>query len=53
MGYSPETVTRLENELQELCKELGGGWRIENGYMPMIVLTLEEARKLSDKIGKK
>jgi hypothetical protein len=32
--------------IQQLAEELGGGWRIEHGILPMVVLTEHEADRL-------
>lgn len=38
------------NELERLARELGGAWRMEHEVMPIVVLTIDEARKLAGKI---
>lgn len=42
----------VEKELEELTEKLGGGWRIEKGIMPVVVLTIVEARELASKLEK-
>jgi len=44
------TRAEVEEELQRLCKRLGGGWRIEQGIMPVVVLTIVEAQELEKKL---
>lgn len=41
---------RTKAVLERLAKKLGGGWRIEHGVMPLIVLTLPEAQRLEEKL---
>jgi hypothetical protein len=36
-----------EREVQRLAEKLGGGWRIEQGVMPVVVLTITEAQRLA------
>lgn len=42
----------IEAELARLTKKLGGGWRIEKGIMPVVVLTLIEAQGLEAKLDR-
>lgn len=42
----------IERELKELTQKLGGGWRIEKGIMPVVVLTIDEARELDRRLDK-
>lgn len=46
----------IEEELKELATKLGGAWRFESdvfrGNIPLIVLTLSEARALAKKVEK-
>jgi hypothetical protein len=41
----------LELELERIAKKLGGGWRIEHGLMPVVVLTLREAQALERRLN--
>lgn len=36
----------VETELQDLAKFLGGGWRFDHGFLPIVTLTINEARDL-------
>lgn len=40
----------LERELARLANKFGGGWRVEHGVMPVIVLTLTEAQQLEERL---
>lgn len=44
------TRQELEKELEALARLLGGGWRIEQDVMPVVILNIEEARKLRDRL---
>jgi hypothetical protein len=44
------TVT-TEAELERLARLLGGGWRIERGVMPVLVLTITEAQALEARLS--
>lgn len=46
-----ESKEQVEKELEELARKLGGGWRIDMGIMPMITLTVNEARKLAERLA--
>lgn len=35
-----------EEKVQEQARTLGGGWRMERGIMPVVVLTTVEAARL-------
>lgn len=39
-----------EQELERLARALGGGWRIEQGVMPVVALTLREAQALEARL---
>lgn len=41
-----------EQELEAIARDLGGAWRIERGVMPVVVLTLPEARAALDRAAK-
>jgi hypothetical protein len=41
----------IERDLEALARELGGGWRIEHGVMPVVVLTSVEAERLRDRLA--
>lgn len=43
-------MAEIERELERLARKLGGGWRIEHGVMPVVVLTLLEAQKLEARL---
>lgn len=43
-------MTETEKELQRLAASLGGGWRMEHGVMPTIVLTLDEAKAAEERV---
>lgn len=45
-----EAEAALEIELENIARELGGGWRIEQGVMPLITLTPMEANRLKNKM---
>lgn len=40
------------SELKALAQKLGGGWRFEEGVMPVVVLTIDEARDLASRLEK-
>lgn len=41
-----ELLLTPEEKIQEQARKLGGGWRIERGIMPVVVLTTVEAARL-------
>jgi hypothetical protein len=41
----------VEREIEELARKLGGGWRIEQNVMPVVVLTIVEAKRLAARQG--
>ena len=43
-------MTDNKEELERLADVLGGGWRIERGVMPVVVLTLAEAQALEARL---
>lgn len=43
-------VEKIEEELERLARLLGGGWRLEKGVMPVVVLTLKEAQDLESRL---
>lgn len=43
----------MEDELSALVEKLGcGGWRIENGILPQIILTKREAETILERLEK-
>jgi hypothetical protein len=40
----------MAREIEALARELGGGWCVEQGVMPVVVLTLDEARNVRGRI---
>ena len=53
IGYQTEARPSAgfrRSEAEALARDLGGGWRIEHGVIPVIVLTLEEAKRLRTRI---
>lgn len=48
--YFDETTTQ---ELQRLVEKLGGGWRYDQGVMPVVVLTLPEAQALERRLDER
>lgn len=40
----------MEKEIRRLAELLGGGWRIEQGVMPVVVLTITEAQRLEGRV---
>lgn len=45
-----EEVDRLSEEARAQAARLGGGWRLEQGIMPVVVLTTVEAQRLIKKM---
>jgi hypothetical protein len=43
-------MSETERQLERLAKRLGGGWRIEQGVMPLILLTQREAERLVERL---
>ena len=39
-----------EPRIRELAQKLGGGWRLEHGIMPVVVLTIVEAEALEARL---
>lgn len=46
MTPTPEEIVRAQ------ARTLGGGWRMEHGVMPVVVLTTVEAARIIEKLEK-
>jgi hypothetical protein len=46
-GPTPKQVA----EIERLAGVLGGGWRIDQGVMPVVVLTITEAARLEERFA--
>jgi hypothetical protein len=41
---------KIERDLEALARNLGGGWRMEHGVIPVVVLTNVEAERLAARL---
>lgn len=47
---SAQMVAEHQAEIERLAHTLGGGWRFDQGIMPVVVLTLPEAQALEKRL---
>lgn len=49
-GLQKSMQAQYEDEVRRLAELLGGGWKFDQGLMPLVVLTVSEAQKLEQRL---